>query len=88
MDILDKACKMFNRNQPSAYDLQVNKVVNAQGQTPQMLCDGKYPKDNPLTHTGKQVMAKMKKEYGSEKGKRVFYATANKNKKLGKKLHK
>lgn len=27
---------------------------------------------------GSQVLANMKKEYGSKKGKRVFYATANK----------
>lgn len=29
---------------------------------------------------GKKVMASMKKRYGSKKGKRVFYATANKRK--------
>jgi len=27
---------------------------------------------------GSEVMSNMKKEYGEEKGKRVFYATANK----------
>jgi hypothetical protein len=30
---------------------------------------------------GEKVMASMSKQYGSEKGKRVFYATANKRKK-------
>lgn len=30
---------------------------------------------------GKQVMAKMKREYGPEKGESVFYATANARKK-------
>lgn len=29
---------------------------------------------------GKKVMASMKKRYGPEAGKRVFYATANKQK--------
>lgn len=29
---------------------------------------------------GEKVMAKMKEEYGSKKGKQVFYATANKMK--------
>jgi len=29
---------------------------------------------------GREVMAKMKKQYGGEKGKRVFYATENKRK--------
>lgn len=29
---------------------------------------------------GEKVMANMKKQYGEEKGKRVFYATANKRK--------
>ena len=28
--------------------------------------------------SGKKVMASMKKQYGGEKGKQVFYATANK----------
>lgn len=39
---------------------------------------------------GKQVMAAMKKEYGMDKGERVFYATANKRKmkpKKGNMLH-
>lgn len=27
---------------------------------------------------GSEVMSKMKKKYGEEKGKKVFYATANK----------
>lgn len=30
---------------------------------------------------GEKVMKNMKKEYGEEKGEKVFYATANKNKK-------
>ena len=29
---------------------------------------------------GEKVMANMKKEYGEEKGERVFYATENKRK--------
>lgn len=37
---------------------------------------------------GEEVMSNMKKEYGDEKGKSVFYATENKNKKdKGKKKH-
>ncbi len=31
---------------------------------------------------GEEVMSKMKKKYGKEKGKRVFYATSNKRKGL------
>jgi hypothetical protein len=31
---------------------------------------------------GEKVMRGMKKRYGSKDGKRVFYATANKNSKL------
>ncbi len=30
---------------------------------------------------GREVMHSMKEQYGEEKGKRVFYATANKRKK-------
>ena len=30
---------------------------------------------------GEKVMKNMKKEYGAKKGKEVFYATSNKNKK-------
>jgi hypothetical protein len=29
--------------------------------------------------SGEKVMGKMKKEYGEDEGKRVFYATANKS---------
>lgn len=34
----------------------------------------------PLTAKGEKVLAAMKKEYGPEKGERVFYASANKGK--------
>ena len=30
--------------------------------------------------SGEKVMSSMKKQYGEEKGERVFYATANKQK--------
>lgn len=32
----------------------------------------------PLTKKGKKILSAMKGEYGSEKGKRVFYASQNK----------
>lgn len=32
----------------------------------------------PLKKAGKKVIAKMKKEYGPEKGEQVFYASINK----------
>ena len=32
----------------------------------------------PLTKKGTKILAAMKKEYGAEKGKRVFYASQNK----------
>lgn len=31
----------------------------------------------PLTKKGKKIIAAMKKKYGSEKGKEVFYASEN-----------
>jgi hypothetical protein len=31
----------------------------------------------PLTPKGQKIMANMSKEYGSEKAKRVFYASRN-----------
>lgn len=34
----------------------------------------------PLTLKGKKILSEMKKEYGTEKGKKVFYATENKGK--------
>lgn len=37
----------------------------------------------PLTEKGQKVMAAMQKEYGSDKGERVFYATRNKGKLKG-----
>lgn len=32
----------------------------------------------PLNTKGKKIMSAMKKQYGAEKGKRVFYASENK----------
>ena len=40
----------------------------------------------PLTKKGSKIMRSMKKEYGSEKAKRVFYASANKGRIKG--VHK
>lgn len=31
----------------------------------------------PLTTKGKKILAEMKKQYGAEGGKRVFYSSAN-----------
>lgn len=45
----------------------------------------------PLTSKGKKVQAAMKEEYGSKKGKKVFYASINTGKLKGmegKKKHK
>lgn len=36
---------------------------------------------------GKEVMHSMKEQYGEEKGKRVFYATVNKRKKMKRRKH-
>ncbi len=32
----------------------------------------------PITSKGKKIMSAMEKEYGEEKGKKVFYASKNK----------
>lgn len=32
----------------------------------------------PLTDKGRKILSAMKHEYGSDKGERVFYASANK----------
>jgi hypothetical protein len=37
----------------------------------------------PLTSKGKKVLAAMKKEYGSERGESVFYASRNAGKITG-----
>lgn len=42
----------------------------------------------PLTPSGNKVMGNMTKEYGAEKGKRVFYASINKGKPGSQKWHK
>ena len=34
----------------------------------------------PLTKKGKKIMSVMKKEYGTKKGEKIFYATKNKGK--------
>jgi hypothetical protein len=41
----------------------------------------------PLTETGRKVLASMRKQYGSRKGKNVFYASINKKKKGSRKWH-
>lgn len=41
----------------------------------------------PLSKTGNEVLANMKKEYGDKKGKSVFYASINKNKPGSEKWH-
>ncbi len=42
----------------------------------------------PLTKSGDKVLGSMQKEYGSEKGKRVFYASINKGKPGSAKWHR
>lgn len=37
----------------------------------------------PLTEKGKKIMSNMKSQYGSKKGKQVFYASKNKGKITG-----
>lgn len=39
----------------------------------------------PLTKKGTRILKTFRKEYGKDKGKRIFYAFANKHPKL--KLH-
>jgi len=41
----------------------------------------------PLTSVGKRVFGNMKKQYGDEKGKEVFYASINDNKPGSEKWH-
>jgi hypothetical protein len=41
-----------------------------------------------LTKSGEKVMRNMSKEYGSKKGKQVFYASINKNKKGSEQWHR
>jgi hypothetical protein len=41
----------------------------------------------PLTASGQSVLTSMQRQYGPDKGERVFYATANKKPALGKKWH-
>ena len=38
---------------------------------------------SPLTKKGAKIMRAMRKSYGAQRGKRVFYASANKKKITG-----
>lgn len=40
----------------------------------------RYSPRVPLTAKGQKIMASMKKQYGAEKGERIFYATRNEKK--------
>lgn len=42
------------------------------------------PLDKYFAGKGAKVMSNMKREYGDEKGKEVFYATSNKRKSMRK----
>lgn len=42
----------------------------------------------PLTPTGKKVKRAMTREYGAEKGERVFYASMNKGRPGSSKWHR
>lgn len=42
----------------------------------------------PLTRTGDRVLGKMEGEYGTDKGKRIFYASMNKGVPGSKDWHK
>lgn len=42
----------------------------------------------PLTQDGRKVLSNMKKTYGAEKGRSVFYASINKGKPGSDKWHK
>lgn len=42
----------------------------------------------PLTKTGKSVLGQMKRQYGSEKGEKVFYSSINKDNPGTSKWHK
>lgn len=50
---------------------------------------GHIKKENnmPLTKQGKKILAQMRKQYGKEKGKEVFYASINAKKKGSEKWH-
>jgi hypothetical protein len=41
----------------------------------------------PITKSGLKVLSSMKKQYGGEKGERVFYASINKKKAGSSKWH-
>lgn len=48
----------------------------------------KVPLNKYFSGGGEKVMANMKKEYGMDKAKKVFYATSNKRKKKKGRLEK
>jgi hypothetical protein len=41
----------------------------------------------PLSETGREVLGKMRKKYGKDKGEEVFYATINKHNPGSEKWH-
>jgi len=41
----------------------------------------------PLTNSGKKVLLSLKKKYGKEKAKKIFYAMINQKKKGSEKWH-
>lgn len=67
---------------------QPHETISTQGESMMFRCPStQFEESNPMTSSGKKVMSSMKKEYGSKKGKNVFYATMKK-KGMGSKWHK
>ena len=70
-----------------AHGRKMDSVMMAhQGASEFMGGHSAFPAQNPLTKTGGKVMEGIMKEYGTKKGKQVFYATMNK-KGMRKKWH-
>lgn len=46
-------------------------------------CNARLGEAMPLTRGGRKMLRNMKREYGSKKGTRIFYATENKRKGRG-----
>ena len=66
----------------------MENIIIGQGESRRMNTPDRPVDNNPLTRTGKEVMTSMTREYGQKKGKQVFYASINKNKKGSGAWHK
>ena len=76
----EKKKKLQVIKKPNSKKPKVFKIQSKSGTIQEAIQPSKGEVTMPLTKKGKKIMSAMKKEYGTKKGEKIFYATKNKGK--------